>query len=113
MKYFAIDEFKCKCCGEVHMDDKFLELLDYARGMAGVPFGITSGYRCLKHNAEVGSTSSNHTSGKASDITCTDGPNRQKIVKALINAGFARLGIGPKFIHCDINEGPEAIWLYT
>jgi uncharacterized protein YcbK (DUF882 family) len=87
-------------------------MLDRARGIAGVPFEIVSGYRCLHHNADVGSTSTNHTSGKAADIRCTDGQTRVKIVGALLEVGFNRLGIGPTFIHADINQGPQAIWLY-
>lgn len=115
MRYFKLDEFKCHCCGQVHMDDDFLAKLDLAREYAGTPFKIMSGYRCPKHNKAVGSTSKNHVNGKAADITCTVGPQRIMILQGLTKAGFNRLGIAKTFIHADTmdNEGsPKSCWLY-
>lgn len=112
MKYFILDEFKCKCCGIQHMDGIFLAMLDNARDHANVPFQINSGYRCEKHNQEVGSTSKNHTSGKAADIACTSGPVRLKIIMGLIRAGFRRIGIKKTFVHCDSMGDIESCWLY-
>jgi uncharacterized protein YcbK (DUF882 family) len=94
------------------MNPDFLNLLDNAREESTISFTITSGYRCPKHNKEVGSTSTNHTSGKAADIKCFDGYSRLKIIAALIKVGFRRIGIGKDFIHCDINHSVESIWLY-
>lgn len=112
LKYFSIDEFKCKCCGKVFMNATFLAMLDNAREFAEVPFIITSGYRCEKHNAEIGSTSKNHTSGRAADIACSDGPTRIKIIAGLIRAGFRRIGVAKTFIHCDSVDSIESMWLY-
>jgi len=113
MKYFNIDEFKCKCgCGDKIMDALFLAQLDNAREHAGVPFKINSGKRCPAHNAKVGSTSKNHTSGKACDIECLTGPHRLKIVMGLIRAGFRRIGISKTFIHADSMDEMASIWLY-
>ena len=116
MKYFNIDEFKCKgknCCeGIQHMDALFLAQIDNARDYAGVPFVVNSGYRCEKHNKEVGSTSENHPSGKACDIECLTGPHRLKIVMGLIRAGFRRIGISKTFIHADSMDEVASIWMY-
>ena len=112
LKFFQIREFACKHCGEAKMDSKFLKMIDNAREIAGLPFHITSGYRCPVHNKNVGSTSTNHVKGLAADITCRAGPTRLKIVEAMLAVGFKRIGIHKNFIHCDINEGPESIWLY-
>jgi uncharacterized protein YcbK (DUF882 family) len=94
------------------MAPAFLEMIDEARDRAGVPFIINSGYRCGAHNLAVGSTSNNHTRGVAADIRCEDGPTRLKILKALLETGFKRIGIHKTFIHADINAGPKSIWLY-
>lgn len=112
--YFSQDEFKCKCCGKAPIDPLFVAQLEKARGIAGVPFVITSGYRCPKHNAAVGSTSKNHTSGKAADIKATDGPTRGKILKGLYRAGFQRIGISFEngFIHADSMDDIESCWHY-
>lgn len=94
------------------MDPEFLRMIDNAREFAQVPFQITSGYRCMNHNADVGSTSANHTSGKAADIACVSGPARIAIVSGLLKAGFKRLGIGKGFIHADNMNSVSSIWLY-
>jgi uncharacterized protein YcbK (DUF882 family) len=94
------------------MESEFLEKLDAAREIAGIPFVISSGYRCPKHNKEVGSTATNHPLGVASDIRCTDGASRFKIIAALIQAGFTRIGVAKTFIHCDTNTLPSSIWFY-
>lgn len=112
MKYFKKSEFACKCCGLILMHPDFLQMIDIARDKARIPFVITSGYRCKKHNEEVGSTSTNHTSGKAADISCKKGLHRYIIVKALLDTGFKRIGIGHDFIHCDINDLQTSIWIY-
>ena len=112
LKYFNLAEFRCKCCGQAIMDAAFLARLDRARERAGVPMQITSGYRCPRHNAAVGSTSINHTSGKAADILAPNGPVRGKILRGLYQAGFRRIGVAKDFIHADITDGVESCWLY-
>ena len=112
MKYFNIDEFKCKCCGVQHMDSLFLSQIDNARDYAEIPFRVNSGWRCPAHNAKVGSTSQNHVSGKAADIECLTGPHRLKIVMGLIRAGFRRIGISKTFIHADSMDEVASIWMY-
>ena len=102
MKYFRIDEFKCICCNQVLMSSKFLEKLDKAREIAGVPFIVTSGYRCKKHNSNVSKISdSAHLSGVAADIYVKDNNHRLKILQGAIKAGFERIGIGTYHIHLD------------
>jgi len=93
----------------------FLLMIDYARGVAGVPFKITSGYRCQQHNAMVGGvSSSSHTRGWAADIACDTSRERFAIVNGLIEAGFTRIGIADTFIHvdCDPAKPEEVMWVY-
>lgn len=115
LKYFKLEEFKCPCCGEVNMDQNFLIMLDNARGIAGIPFKVTSGYRCDKHNAEVGGVSdSSHNKGMAADIAVADGRARFLVVSAAIKAGFTRIGIAKTFVHLDSDDSkdPSVVWLY-
>ena len=99
------------------MDHEFLDMLDVARSIAGVPFKITSGYRTAKHNKKVGGKegTSSHLRGKAADIACTTSSARYRIVSALIAAGFTRIGIGATFIHVDNDsvKTPGVAWLYA
>lgn len=113
--YFKIEEFACSCCGKNEIDPQFVKKLDDARRLARIPFIITSGYRCEKHNKEVGgSPNSSHLKGIAADIKCTSSAERYKILFALDLAGFKRFGIAKDFIHCDMdNDKPqEVIWVY-
>lgn len=114
--YFSKKEFACPCCGEMHLHPQLLEKVTEARLLAGVPFKINSGFRCAKHNAEVGSTSENHTSGCAVDIACTVGEARRRMINGLRDAGFNRIGIAKTFIHADLMDyvkgAVRSYWLY-
>ena len=76
-RYFKDDELRCEddsCCGgTVAMDRHFMELLDVVRHIYGKPMFVTSGFRCNKHNKEVGGVkNSNHTKGRAVDVYVKD-----------------------------------------
>jgi len=117
MRNFNTNEFDSpdlKGSGE-KMDSCFLEMLDSARDIAGIPFKINSGYRTLEHNAKVGGVnSSSHTRGLAVDIACKDSRARFIIVSALKDAGFTRIGISNSFIHVDSDsdKAQDVIWTY-
>ena len=98
------------------MDKDFLEKLDYARGNAGIPFKITSGYRSGAWNQRVGGrVGSSHLKGLAADIACVGSRDRYIIVKALMDVGINRIGIGKTFVHCDVDKSKDAnvIFLYN
>lgn len=122
-KHFNYKEFDCKSGkgkGIDNMDKEFICLLDDARGIAGVPFKITSGYRTPEYNKALleqgykGSKNSSHTKGIAADIYAKDSFTRFKIVTALMIVGINRIGIGNNFIHCDIDEdkSQQVLWTY-
>ncbi len=114
LKYFKLSEFDDAPGTGKNMKKDFLKKLDKARAIADVPFKITSGYRSKETNKRVGGVStSSHLKGLAADISCKDSSTRQKIVNALIQAGFTRIGIADTFIHCDTDKDKnDAIWLY-
>jgi len=114
LKYFKLSEFDDAPGTGKNMKKDFLTKLDKARAIADVPFKITSGYRSKETNKRVGGVStSSHLKGLAADISCKDSSTRQKIVSALIQAGFTRIGIADTFIHCDTDKDKnDAIWLY-
>ena len=103
-----------------NMKDEFMELLQEARNIAGVPFRITSGFRTKKYNKllmEEGyktSKDSSHIKGLAVDISTPDSISRYKILSALLQIGYNRIGIANNFIHCDIdsNKQQNLIWTY-
>ena len=138
---FNESEFYCKCgCGAYNVKQSLVERLQYARKIAGVPFVINSGTRCIAHNAAVGGKpGSHHLEGLAVDI-CADpevlikyigSQSRNTIYRhvyltqpeifglllpALLEARFKRIGVyfDAKFIHVDVknwfNDQPVKIW---
>lgn len=114
-KNFSKHEFACKCCGVSKMNILFIKRLQIAREEAQIPFAITSGYRCLKHNTAVGSQpTSSHILGLAVDLAIPNSRNRFIVLSALIEAGFTRIGIGSDFIHvdADLDKPPKVVWTY-
>ena len=119
LKYFKLSEFDCPCekgSGK-KMDKKFLEKLDYARHNAGIPFRVTSGYRCEEHNLKVGGrVGSSHLKGLACDLAFNGSRECFLIVKSLLDVGINRIGISKKsrFIHCDVDnlKDDDVLWLY-
>ena len=111
------DELECRCdnCKQT-VKREFRELLNEAREIAGVPFTITSGMRCLEYNTKIGSKeTSSHIKGIAADIYYTDDLHLARIVHALSRVGFTRIGTNEekRFVHVDFDgDKPDAVWGY-
>ncbi len=134
-KYFDVKEFACKCgCGlgtiETQIAPDLIHALHCLRIKVGVPFKITSGVRCLKHNAAVGGgLRSTHLLGVGGQ--CTPGYEgqlravdvdtsgwsitiRAEIIQMALSMGL-RVGISTTFLHFDIENAPyyaEGLWNY-
>lgn len=81
-------------------------MLDMARGIAGIPFVINSGFRTKEQNDALPNSVKNsaHLTGEAVDIRCKDSNERFAILKGLIQSGFTRIGLGTGFVHADISK---------
>lgn len=117
MRYFELSEFDSpdKLGSGEDMKSSTLQMLDRARANAKIPFKINSGFRTPKHNSKVGGVAdSSHLKGYAVDIACGNSADRFIIVKALLAAGFTRIGIANTFIHADNdpNKTQNRIWTY-
>lgn len=112
-KYFSEDEMKCKHCGECHMDEFFMGLLDSLRRGIGKPLVVTSGYRCPEHDSAIGG-SGNHTTGKAVDLRVQDSGLRYLVIKTALQLGFTRIGVAKTFLHLDlVSDQPQRVfWIY-
>jgi|TARA_R110000796_G_scaffold9120_4_gene31340 uncharacterized protein YcbK (DUF882 family) len=116
MRYFKANEFTCNgvnCFDK--MQPSTLELLDDARHYAKIPFRLNSTWRSDAWNKEIkGAKNSAHLRGYAVDIKCTNSMDRFTIIKALLKAGYTRVGVASNFIHCDNDPSLAAgvIFLY-
>lgn len=108
MKWFKEQELCCKCCGQLppfareNMEALVCEVLDPAREKLGSPIVVNSGYRCPKHNKEVGgATNSQHLLGQAADIRFqVSGFKIQDLAKAIVENGkYDQLILYPTFVH--------------
>ena len=117
-EHFSVAELACRCgCGKANATDKLLGMLEAARSIYGLPMRILSGTRCFAHNEAVGGKpSSAHLTGEAADIYCGTSLNRFKLMKALLSAGFNRIGVSFKglFIHADVSGTlpQDVLWGY-
>lgn len=103
-KNFKSTEFDCKgkgCCSKTPLD---IELIGYAqviRNYFNKPVTINSGYRCLKHNKDVGGvTNSRHTQGRAADIA-VKGIKPKDVAKFAETIGIRGIGLYDSFVHID------------
>ena len=104
MKWFNEKEFACRCCGELppfareNTEALVRQVLDPLRECFGRPIYVSSGYRCPRHNREVGGvTHSQHVKGEAADIRCTDNRLLERLIE---NQGkYDQLIIYPTFLH--------------
>lgn len=99
----------------INMQQAFIDRLNRARELAGVPFKINSGFRSAnKNRAEGGKPDSAHLTGWAADIDLTgDSRQRYHILKAVFQV-FDRIGIAKGFIHvdCDPTKDKNVTWTY-
>jgi len=104
-KYFKIEEFKCHCCGENNIDIELVTILDDIREILGLPMKVNSGYRCAKHNKEVGGKEdSAHLYGKAADTEMLHGRMVWDFVDLAKAKGIQRIGVYKTFVHVDIDR---------
>lgn len=115
-KYFKPAEFHfCSPdCSINQVSEKLLSMLDLARELYGLPIVINSAYRSPEwERIHKRSGTSSHCKGLAVDISCLVGPMRLRLIEALLDAGFKRIGIAKSYIHVDIDDSkPDSLWLY-
>lgn len=116
-KYFNASEFR-KCspaCDISQMPPAFLALLDRVREAAGIPLVLNCAYRSVAYEKKKGrSGNSAHTRGLAVDIRCNTSANRYKIIRAALECGINRIGVGKTFVHLDSDTSlvQGVIWDY-
>ena len=106
--HFSRSELQCRCCGRLQIDSRLLDGLERLRELAGIPVTVHAGYRCERHNQEVGGVPrSAHVQGLAADVTLPGLSLQQMYELALAVREFAEGGIGVYdggFLHVDVRQ---------
>lgn len=120
-KNFTRLEFQCPCgCGQQVIDTELAEKLQLIRDKVKRPLKITSGYRCIAHNASKsvgGSPNSKHRYGMAADWR-TESRSINPVALGILAqaAGFGGIGIywhpNAAMCHADTRNS-KATWLCT
>ncbi len=100
LKHFRADEVE----GPDKMSRAFMVKLDRARDLVEGPWKINSSWR---------NGGGSHSEGVAVDIAVTTSRKRYKVLKALLDVGFKRIGVYDRHIHVDDSErlDSEVIWI--
>ena len=112
-------EFQCPCgCGSQMIEQELVDKLQLIRDKLNKKLKVTSGYRCVKHNAKVdGSKQSRHLYGIAADWRTLD-RSVNPVALAIIaqKIGFGGIGVywhsKGAFVHTD-TRGGKSTWLCT
>lgn len=117
-KNFTRNEFQCSCgCSAQMVDEMLVQKLQTIRTVYDTPLKITSGYRCVKHNAAVGGAkSSKHLYGIAADVKDPTGKLNPVALAILASNTFGGVGVywygTAAFVHVDVRK-TKATWLCT
>jgi zinc D-Ala-D-Ala carboxypeptidase len=107
-EYFTHDELKCKCgCEDAPMRDDFMNMLIAIREEFDRPIIITSAFRCVTHNNNIGGAKdSPHLHGKAVDVGVSY-EDAYDLLGIALQHGMTGIGVKQKglasgrFIHLD------------
>jgi len=104
--HFRAAEFRCPCCGVTVIAEEVIEALEVLREFLGQPIRVTSGYRCPRHNREVGGApTSLHMAGAAVDVIVPGWENRGVAEQAAL-AGFKGIIVYETHVHLDLRADP-------
>ena len=110
LKHFEYEEFDCKWCGKhstgfKNMDRHFLQMLDEARDLSELKFKILKGFVCYGCRVKINELeNSAHLIGRAAVIQCKHSYKRYRIIAALLEAGFTRIGIHRNYLYVDNDD---------
>ena len=115
---FSRHEFACKgknCCNNsAPVAPRLVESLQELRNLCGCALRVTSGFRCNKHNRDVGGErESQHTYGYAADIAVPEHMTADELAELASNCKWFLLGgigVYSTWIHVDVRDDGPARW---
>lgn len=113
---FTADEMACRCtdpsCHLTLVSPRLVDALQTLRALIAAPLWITSGYRCLNHNAAIGGRRrSFHTMGLAADIAAAAPVSLAELADCAAGiSAIGGVGLYPQrgFVHVDVRSRTPA-----
>ena len=112
---FKKSELACPCCTKCEMNPVFMDRLQVLRDIYGAPLTIVSGYRCPRHNKDVGGAfNSDHLRGEAVDLRVSDKTSNElyRLRELAFRLGFNGIGLGKSQLHIGLRPGEPKSWHY-
>jgi zinc D-Ala-D-Ala carboxypeptidase len=118
-EHFNSSDFDCHCeypeCEDTEIEDKLIDALEDLYELIG-PIHIDSGYRCEKHNKDIGgSPKSQHLLGMAADCKSMVKGMTGKLILIAAETVFdfynGGIGVAKDWCHLDVRNG-KARWNY-
>ena len=115
VRHFRPQEFVCPCCGAGRPAALLVLWLEGLREAWGGPVVVNSGFRCERHNAEVGGARrSRHLVGCAADVRPAEGSMADfaRLVRRLGSLPGWELRFYGTFVHVGVPRREAArLWL--
>lgn len=110
-EHFSKKELACKCCGEPGpIKPELIAALEELRRLAGGPLIVNSGYRCARHNAEVGGAkASQHTKGAAADVKSKTLTPLELFALAVQIPAIKGVGLYKGWVHVDVRKTKKRV----
>ena len=109
---FCSYEFDCHgngCCQKTVIDEKLVTYCQKIRDHFAAPVTVNSGFRCEKHNTDVGGAEhSFHVKGMAADIAVKDAAPTA-VAKYAETIGIKGIGLYPWGVHID-TRSEKSFW---
>ena len=111
IRFFKKEEFRCRCGGKhcggfpAEPNEALVRLADRVREHFGAPVIVSSGVRCITHNALVGgAVASRHMAGKAMDF-CVKGKSASEVLAFVQSQKDVRYAyaIDGSYVHMDVS----------
>lgn len=114
---FTLSEFACPCryhdCNVTLISRRLIEALQRLRDVMKEPLTVTSGYRCERHNTEVGGSAkrSQHSLGLAADVRTESRKNMDHLLNLAYRipdlGGLGQYFSGSKLVRLHLDFRPR------
>ncbi len=111
-EHFLYSDFICPCCDRIKIVPglyQHIALMEQMAELSGREILVTSGYRCKRHNREIGGAPGSWHLLFATDITVDGGDETalSELYNMAVDIGFGGIGLYETHLHLDLR--PDSV----